>query len=394
MSQLESSDRPVCRHQCRGRGRPRSASTGCTAQVGAVQMGIIALTVVVALIAAGAYWQTQQQALKKQQQIEAAQPAVTMPQSHTASGHTASGLPHAEPALQLYPAHLSLVTDARGQLVGCSGLLGDSHLHTQLAQQISAVFIEQYQPCDLSYDSAYQPDLMDINAVTRLAQIIRERPHVMIAINPPQMLPQGQSSGSKGSVVISTPDLAEFGKIEAAVREQTGNAFSLHPLAPVDIAQTVLQSVQTANQMLNALPKNPRPADITALLNQQIIRFGFDDATIPALNQPLLALVVPYLAQYPELQLQIRVFTSAVGSSQYSSELATRRAEAIRQAWIEQGVAADQLLAMGMGQQQPIAENATEQGQFWNERVAFRWVKRLVTQPETAVAASADVPKN
>ena len=297
-----------------------------------------------------------------------------------------------EPALALYPARLSLVTDATGQLVGCSGVVGDETLRQQLIQQISGVFIEQYQPCDLRYDSAYQSELMDINAVTRLAQILRERPQVMLAINQVQMISADQMLGAKGVVVISTADAAEFGKIEAAVREQTGNAFSLYPLQAVNIAETVLQSVQTASQMLKMLPEKPRPADITALLNQQVIRFSFDDATIPALNQPLLALVAPYLAQYPELQLQIRVFTSAVGSPQYSRELATRRAEAIRQAWIEQGVVADQLVAIGMGQQQPIAENATEQGQFWNERVEFRWVKPVAEMTNTP-AQPSDVPK-
>lgn len=383
MSQFEPRDRPA--YHCHHVRRSVSLVVSCSAQRGIVQTGMIALIVVVFLIGAAAYWQTKQQSIKKQQQIEADRLQIIPEVSQSVSI-----LPVLEPALALYPARLSLVTDANGQLIGCSGVVGDATLRQQLVQQISGVFIEQYQPCDLRYDPAYQTDLMDINAVTRLAQILYERPHVMLAINQMHMVPADQILGSKGAVIISTPDAAEFGKIETAVREQTGNAFSLHSLRPVDIMETVLQSAQTANQMLKMLPEHPRSADITALLNQQIIRFTFDDASIPALNQPLLALVAPYLAQYPDLQLQIRVFTSAVGSPQYSRDLATRRAEAIRSAWIEQGVTAEQLLAMGMGQQQPIAENATEQGQFWNERVEFRWVKPIA---ETEVTPPVDVPQ-
>lgn len=385
MSQLQPPDCPAQHCQCVR--RPVSMTASCVTQRGVVQSGMVALMVVVFLIGAAAYWQTKQQAIKKQQQINSEE-LQAIPQM----SQPVSALPVPEPALALYPARLSLVTDATGQLVGCSGVVGDETLRQQLIQQISGVFIEQYQPCDLRYDSAYQSELMDINAVTRLAQILRERPQVMLAINQVQMISADQMLGAKGVVVISTADAAEFGKIEAAVREQTGNAFSLYPLQAVNIAETVLQSVQTASQMLKMLPEKPRPADITVLLNQQMIRFGFDDATIPAVNQPLLALVAPYLAQYPELQLQIRVFTSAVGSPQYSRELATRRAEAIRQAWIEQGVVADQLMAIGMGQQQPIAENATEQGQFWNERVEFRWVKPVAEMTNTP-AQPSDVPK-
>lgn len=385
MSQFEPQNRPA--YRCQRVVRPVSISAGCAAQTGAIQSGMVALMVVVLLIGAGAYWQTKQHAIKKQQQLEMEQLQV-----NTQVVPSVSILPVPEPALALYPARLSLVTDAAGQLTGCSGVVGDAILRQQLIQQISVVFIEQYQPCDLRYDPAYQTDLMDMNAVARLAQILRERSHVMIAINHMQMVPTDQTLGSKGAVIISTPDAAEFGKIETAIREQTGNAFSLHQLQPVDVAETVLESAQTANQMLKMLPDQPRPADITALLNQQMIRFSFDDTSIPALNQPLLALVAPYLQQFPDLQLQIRVFTSAVGSPQYNRELATRRAEVIRRAWIEQGVAAKTLVAIGMGQQQPIAENATEQGQFWNERVEFQWVKPTA-KPKTTRHQHADLPK-
>jgi len=77
--------------------------------------------------------------------------------------------------------------------------------------------------------------------------------------------------------------------------------------------------------------------------------------------------------------------------------LAQRRAEAVRQLWIEQGVQPDQLLAVGMGQRQPIAENATEQGQFWNERVEFQWVQPAVNTtpvPDTPATADADLSKS
>ena len=372
--------------------------TSRSAQTGAVQAGMIALVVVVLLISAGAYWQTQQSAQKR----HAAEHAASTPHTNTAQvpqATTPAEPALTEPALTLYPARLSLVTDSEGALVGCSGVVGDQVLQQQLMQRISSIFIEQYQPCDIRYDSAYQAELMDINAAIRLAQIVSNRPDVMIAINHTEMIAAEQTLGSKGAVVISAPSAEELDKIEAAVREQTGHAFSLHALQPVDVASSVLHSVQTANQMLKMLPDAPRPADITALLNQQMIRFGFDESEIPPLNQPLLEQVAPYLKQYPELQLQIRAFTAAVGSSQYSLELSTRRAEAIRQAWIAQGVDAKQLLAVGLGQQQPIAENVTEQGRFWNERVEFQWVSPAVNtvadpSPAGSRPTDSDVPKS
>lgn len=373
---------------------PQPDSSGRLSQVGAVQTGMIALIMVVLLIGAAAYWQTQQSAHHRHAKAQTLSPAVTEPEPTMLPDNPQSEPALLEPALALYPARFSLVTDANGQLVGCSGIVGDAQLQQQLIQQMAQVFVGYYQPCDVRYDAAYQPELMDINAVTRLAQILRQRPDVMIAINPLETIPSEQVLGSKGAVVIGAPSAEEFAKIESAVREQTGNAFSLHALQAVDVTDTVLSSVQTANQMFKMLPTNPRPADITALLNQQVIRFGFNESEVPPLNQPLLELVAPYLNKYPELQLQIHVFTAAVGSSQYNLELSKRRAEALRQFWIAQGVKPQQLLAVGMGQQQPIAENATEQGRFWNERVQFYWVTpEQQTSPEASASRSSDVPK-
>lgn len=384
MSQFEPQN---CRQaMCLQQPRQMLTMTKYSAQQGAVQSGMIALIIVIVLIGAGAYWQTQQHSLKKQQ-LEAER-VQAVPEALP----TVTPAPLLEPALALYPARLSLVTDAEGRLAGCSGIVGDVELRQQLIQQISGVFIDQYQPCEIDFDPAYQPEMMDINAVTRLAMIVRERPHSMLAINHLHMIAADQVLGEKGAVVISAPSADEFGKIEAAVREQTGHAFSLHQLQPVeDVPETVLQNIQTAHQMLKMLPASPRPADISAALNQQIIRFAADDAAVPALNQPLLSLVTEHLQRYPELNLQIRAFSPAVGSPQYSQTLSTARAEAIRQLWIEQGVSPERLLAVGMGQRQPIAENATEQGQFWNERVEFRWVKPIPPvepSPEVATAHS------
>lgn len=373
---------------------PQPDSSGRLSQVGAVQTGMIALIMVVLLIGAAAYWQTQQSAHHRHAKAQTLSPAVTKPEPTMLPDNPQSEPALLEPALALYPARFSLVTDANGQLVGCSGIVGDAQLQQQLIQQMAQVFVGYYQPCDVRYDAAYQPELMDINAVTRLAQILRQRPDVMIAINPLETIPSEQVLGSKGAVVIGAPSAEEFAKIESAVREQTGNAFSLHALQAVDVTDTVLSSVQTANQMFKMLPTNPRPADITALLNQQVIRFGFNESEVPPLNQPLLELVAPYLNQYPELQLQIQVFAAAVGSPQYNLELSKRRAEALRQFWIAQGVKPQQLLAVGMGQQQPIAENATEQGRFWNERVQFYWVApEQQTSPQATASRSSDVPK-
>lgn len=62
--------------------------------------------------------------------------------------------------------------------------------------------------------------------------------------------------------------------------------------------------------------------------------------------------------------------TDSVGDDNYNQGLSERRAEAVRQALIENyGIAASKLKARGYGESQPVADNATEDGRYQNRRV-------------------------
>ncbi|MEC7118501.1 MAG: OmpA family protein [Pseudomonadota bacterium] len=374
----------IRQQSCRAMPLSMMARLPARYQHGAVQNGMIAIIVVVLIIGLAAYWQKNQSAKARQAKLMAdASAPIEAPILEQQPTDTA-----VEMLPMLYPARLNLVTGAQGELLGCTGIIGDATLKYQLIQQISGVFIEQYQPCQIDLDPAYQPTLMDINAVTRLAQIIQGRPHVMIAINNHHWLPADTVVGMRGSIVVNAPSAEELSKIQIAIREQTGNAFSLDVLPVFNEQQEVQRSVATARYMLRNLPNPTRPADLAAALNAQMIQFDFDQAVIPTWNQPVLYAGVAVLNLMPELHVEIRGFTDAVGSREYNQQISTLRAEAVRDYLIAQGLSADRVSAVGLGQQQPIADNATEQGQFRNRRIEFR----LFVPLESASPAVSDVP--
>ena len=53
----------------------------------------------------------------------------------------------------------------------------------------------------------------------------------------------------------------------------------------------------------------------------------------------------------------------------YNLKLSQRRASAVRDYLISQGVAAERLTAKGYGEASPVADNNTEEGRFKNRRV-------------------------
>ena len=82
-----------------------------------------------------------------------------------------------------------------------------------------------------------------------------------------------------------------------------------------------------------------------------------------------LAKVSGILLAYPSLHVQIEGHTDSVGSDQYNQDLSEKRAGAVRDYFVQQGIAADSIEARGFGKTQPIATNDTAEGRQQNRRV-------------------------
>lgn len=75
------------------------------------------------------------------------------------------------------------------------------------------------------------------------------------------------------------------------------------------------------------------------------------------------------------LRAEIGGHTDSTGSEEGNMALSLARAQAVREALLARGIAADALTAEGYGPSQPIADNATEEGRAANRRTAIRWIE-------------------
>jgi outer membrane protein OmpA-like peptidoglycan-associated protein len=82
-----------------------------------------------------------------------------------------------------------------------------------------------------------------------------------------------------------------------------------------------------------------------------------------------LARVSGIVLAYPSLHLQIEGHTDSVGTDEYNQTLSEKRAGAVRDYLVQQGIAADSIEARGLGETQPIASNDTAEGRQQNRRV-------------------------
>jgi outer membrane protein OmpA-like peptidoglycan-associated protein len=99
------------------------------------------------------------------------------------------------------------------------------------------------------------------------------------------------------------------------------------------------------------------------------ILFAFDSAKINPGAEAIVAKIAGMMEQNPTLELAVVGYTDNTGDFNYNLGLSKRRADAIVNQLVKEEVARDRLAGVGVGPLNPIASNATPQGQAENRRV-------------------------
>lgn len=107
------------------------------------------------------------------------------------------------------------------------------------------------------------------------------------------------------------------------------------------------------------------------------VHFVTDSADILPDSQTLLERIADFLNRHPELrQIEIQGHTDNQGPRPRNQALSQQRAEAVRTALINLGVAGDRLTARGYGPDRPVGPNLTAAGRARNRRVVFEIKQR------------------
>ena len=111
---------------------------------------------------------------------------------------------------------------------------------------------------------------------------------------------------------------------------------------------------------------------LDALLAEQVIHFDLGAATLTSESHGLLRDIGGALLRCEAVVATVAGHTDATGDAEANMALSLARAEAVVDHLTALGVPADQLAAEGFGEEQPIADNDTPEGQAMNRRIEFK----------------------
>ena len=100
------------------------------------------------------------------------------------------------------------------------------------------------------------------------------------------------------------------------------------------------------------------------------VLFDTDSAMLVGDAPATLDKVAVVLKDFPKTAIVVEGFTDSTGSDEHNQELSLRRAGAVSSYFVDSGVKAGRLTALGYGEDHPVADNGTVAGRQQNRRVA------------------------
>lgn len=99
------------------------------------------------------------------------------------------------------------------------------------------------------------------------------------------------------------------------------------------------------------------------------VLFGTDQAHLNAQGNRVAQKLANVLQQNPQRSVLIEGFADSTGSAAHNQQLSERRANAVRTALLDLGIAPERIATRGYGEAYPLAPNNTEQNRQLNRRV-------------------------
>jgi len=166
---------------------------------------------------------------------------------------------------------------------------------------------------------------------------------------------------------------AESARAAALAEEEADQARRLADSRASE-AEFARREAELASQQISSLTRQLENLQLRQTESGVVVTLGdvlFASGEVQLVEGGLASLeeVVDLLQTEPDKKIRVEGHTDSRGAAETNLELSQQRAEAVREALISLGVAAERVTAQGMGEDFPIASNEGEDGRAQNRRV-------------------------
>ncbi len=171
-------------------------------------------------------------------------------------------------------------------------------------------------------------------------------------------------------------EAAEQAKAEALVQQQALAAETAKARQAAAQSEQLRQQAEKEKQELRArllqqlnsiLATKDTARGLIANMSDVLFKTGSFEL-LPGARERL-AKVSGIVLAYPSLHLQVEGHTDSVGADEYNQQLSEKRAGAVRDYLVQQGISAGSIESRGFGKTEPVASNETPEGRQQNRRV-------------------------
>ena len=195
----------------------------------------------------------------------------------------------------------------------------------------------------------------------------------------------GKDGNSSGDIYFFNIDAGE--EIAEVIQEEPADK-------ETEKVEDVVPSPEEIEEVPEIAAEEMKPAE-TVKYSVKPIYFDFDRYSLSSESIDKLDLIAGILKEFPDMVIEIRGHTDAIGPVQYNQVLSERRARSALDYLVSQGIVTDRLRHKGLSLNEPAARNRkpdgtdSPEGRRLNRRVEFRV---LVNPKNAVIIQESEVP--
>jgi outer membrane protein OmpA-like peptidoglycan-associated protein len=168
-----------------------------------------------------------------------------------------------------------------------------------------------------------------------------------------------EADRAKSDALMARAETAEQKLAASAARSEADTALMAANASAAQAAE-----LQRQLELLQA-----KPTDRGLVLTLGDTLFATGKAELKSGATANLDRITTFMNEYPKRTAAIEGFTDSMGSDDMNQSLSQRRADAVKNYLVGQGVASNRLSSSGRGENAPVADNTSAEGRQQNRRV-------------------------